>query len=276
MTRLTPSDIGFLALESSLMELENYLLSLTGVNFIALAAKALDKPLGPSKEILARQLVAVVPDTSGEGLIEGFSQALASICALLGTHSFIAAPDALGFKEAKERGASLTLSSDDKDFLCRSCLHSKSSHNGPATGRGFAQILSLMTGEGPKFRSVLVLGAGPVGLSGAQRLIELGFKPIIYDPNLEKALKAVQLAPGALLWDRGLGEIAKDFDLILDASCATIPWPEEKFKPGSLISAPGLPGAVPPSSRYTLFREPLVVGTAVMLLKAAWPSYRNL
>ena len=58
--------------------------ALTGCDFVALAARACGVGEGVARDALAHAAVAVVPITSGEGLIPGFAECVAAICAHLG------------------------------------------------------------------------------------------------------------------------------------------------------------------------------------------------
>jgi pyrrolysine biosynthesis protein PylD len=145
MTRLLPTDISDLGLNWSGFDSE--LLELTGLPLLDLAAGALGLSSGQAKALLAGKLTAVVPDTSGDGLIEGFSQALLRISEHLGTKAVIAAPDAQGLAQARSMGADFVLTSSDDEFLCRNLGTGATAENGQATGLGFAQALVHMYGN---------------------------------------------------------------------------------------------------------------------------------
>ena len=108
MTRLKSSDIASIGYDWRAWE-EN-LKSLTGLGLAGLCASALDIKPDRAQELLRAQTVAVVPDLSGEGLIEGFGSALAKTALRLGSKALIASPAPSGFVEARELGATITLS----------------------------------------------------------------------------------------------------------------------------------------------------------------------
>jgi pyrrolysine biosynthesis protein PylD len=266
MTRLVASDISDLG--RNWPRLEKELLDLTGLNMIALAAEAVGLPPQKAPELLAEKLVAVVPDTSGGGLIPGFSQAVAFIVEALGAKASITKPDAQGLAEAKTIAADFILTSSDDEYICQNLKTQITIENGKATGQGFAQALFRMTKGNIKEQTVLIIGAGPVGSSAARHLAFLGARLIIYDLIVEKAQKLAATLPQTRLWSANLGTIPTDFSLILEASTSDKIWPEDLVSQGTLISAPGMPFSFIPSTRYGLWAEPLATGTAVMLLAA--------
>ncbi|MDR1308342.1 MAG: hypothetical protein LBL95_00290, partial [Deltaproteobacteria bacterium] len=265
-----PSDI--CGLGQDLPRLERELLAIAGLDLVTLAARALDArdPMWAIRGLLSSPLaVAVIPDTSGEGIIPGFAEALAAIVAHMGGQATIGPPDAQGRLEAKKLGVDLILTSSDDDFLCQNLGTRAIAKNGPATGQGFAQVLFHMARGQLRDREVLVLGAGPVGRSAASHLSFLGARPVIHDLDPEKAAQAAGAVDNARPWAPGLGTIPSDFPLILEASSSAWIWPEESVAPGTLIAAPGMPFSFRPSTRYVLWAEPLATGTAVMVLGAA-------
>jgi pyrrolysine biosynthesis protein PylD len=195
MTRLVSQDIT--GLENSWPVFDQTLFSLTGLDLADLAGLTLNLALGEAKTLLARQTVAVVPDTTGEGVILGFCETLISIAEHLGAKAFKTSPNEKGFKEALDLGATITLSSNDADFLAKNLITHRQSENGSATGRGFAQALCQMAGGSLSGCEVLVLGAGPVGLAAAQRLTSLGAGVVIDDLDPQQARQAAQKVSGA-------------------------------------------------------------------------------
>ncbi|MDR2301860.1 MAG: hypothetical protein LBF38_07470 [Deltaproteobacteria bacterium] len=267
MTRLVPTDIAELGLDWT--GFEATLFDLTGQSLLALAAQALDQDPNAAQKALLKKTVAIVPDSSGEGIIEGFSEALKRIARRLGCQAFITVPNAPGLIEAQNHGADFILSSNDDDFYC---LNLKSNHrapNGQATGLGFAQALYLMNGSNLVNQTVLIIGAGPVGSAAAKRLTSLGAKVLVHDIIPPKAQTLAQSLPGAQVWSPKLGPIPNSFNLILEASTSHKVFPQDQVPLGALISAPGMPFSFTPSPGYRLWSEPLATGTAVMLLMAA-------
>ena len=293
MTRLLPTDIADLGFNWP--EFAQNLLDLTGLDLLSLAAEALDLPPEEAGGKLAGKLVAVVPDTSGDGIIEGFSETLVRVAERLGCRARVTGPDAGGFEEAKNWGADFILSSNDDDFVCLNAKTGARAENGWATGLAFAQVLWRMAGRAQSEaglsggtlsgetlergdlaegtlsgETVLVIGAGPVGSSAAWRLSRLGAQTVIRDVLPAKAKNLALSVPGAVPWSPSQGIIPGDFKFILEASNSDEVWPEESLALGSVISCTGMPFSFRPSPRYRLWAEPLATGTAAMLLAAAF------
>jgi pyrrolysine biosynthesis protein PylD len=249
-------------------EHERRLTALIQTDLTGLAGSVFGLERAQAADILAGQTVAVVPDTSGEGRIEGFTEALVFIARRLGAEAFATIPDLAGFKEAKERRATIALTSDDRYFLAMRLSDGFKSENGWATGVGFAQCLSLMTSGRLAGRPVLTVGAGPVGQAGAAWLRRLGAKPIIADLSPALAARAAGLV-GGRVWRPQDGVQPGGFELIFEASTSGRLWPPESLKPGTKVAAPGMPPSFEPSEHYALWHDPLQTGTAVMILQAA-------
>jgi pyrrolysine biosynthesis protein PylD len=267
MTRLIPADIAELGLDWK--PFDQLLFELTGSSLLSLAAGSLGVTGETAESCLAGKTVAVVPDTSGEGLIEGFSEALVRIARRLGCQAFITVPDSKGLTEAQDRGADFVLTSTDEDFICLNQRTLFQSENGKTTGRGFAYALDRMSGGKLRGETVLTIGAGPVGTSAIKYLTDLGARVIVHDIVPEKAIILAQKITGLKVWSPEMGDIPSGFKYIIEASTSGQVHPVETVQPGALISAPGMPFSFSPSSRYRLWSEPLATGTAVMLLMAA-------
>jgi pyrrolysine biosynthesis protein PylD len=216
---------------------------------------------------LSEKLVAIIPDSSGEGVIPGFAEALAGIVEYLGAEAFITSPDEKGLLEAEKRNASLVLTSSDDLFVCRDRRSSHVAENGRCTGLGFAQALLAMAGDA-KGRTVLVIGAGPVGLWASRRLTAKGAKVVCCDIVPERAQEVTRLVPEVKVFQGRLEEDLKSFDFIVEASTSSTLWSEEYVKKGACLAAPGMPFSFSFSDRYKLWSEPLATGTAVMLVDA--------
>jgi pyrrolysine biosynthesis protein PylD len=271
MTRLKGEDL--VAIPTSFTLYQNKIQALLGTDLIGLAASALDLSPEQARSALSGRLVAVVPRTTGQGLIPGFSEALATIAAHMGLEAVITAPDLEGFREAKRIGASLMLSSDDDLFLARSLKEGDGSvsENGDATGRGYAQALWLLSSGSIAGQEALVAGCGYVGMAAAQRLSQLGVRPIIMDLDEGLARWVAGVVPGALPWEPSLVRVPQDYRFFLDATPSDRPWPQELMPPDSYLAAPGMPMAFRESPGLKIWHDPLETGTAVMLLEACLP-----
>ena len=126
-----------------------------------------------------------------------------------------------------------------------------------------------MAGGDVTGKLALVVGAGPVGRAAAARLLRRGARPVIMDKNHYLAEKAAAILSGARAWTPALGRVPEDYGLIVEASNASRLWPSERLAPGTMISAPGMPRAIPDLPNIRQWHEPLVTGTAMMILEAS-------
>jgi pyrrolysine biosynthesis protein PylD len=143
--------------------------------------------------------VAVIPVTSGDGVIGGFSEAVCGIAMHMGADAGVTqAPDVAGLAEAYERKADVLMLSDDARFVAVNTLTRRVSDNAELTARGFAAGLDLMTG-GLRGSAVLVIGCGPVGRAAAKVLAAMGAAVALCDsvPGRSRALAEEIKAQGA-------------------------------------------------------------------------------
>lgn len=165
MTRLTENDIQHIRRRMALHDEE--LTSQTGYGLAGLAMLA----AGGDSRFLKRlhtARVGIIPLTTGQGIIGGFSDSVEAILSYIGMDCFVTdQPDAAGIAEAVERGAGQIFIADD--LICTMIdLHAHCSvENSACTGRAFAAALAARAGD-LHHRSVTVLGAGVVGREGAE------------------------------------------------------------------------------------------------------------
>lgn len=218
-------------------------------------------------------LIAVLPMTCGQGIIGGFSNTVAGILKSLGMNTFVpSSPDANGFAEALERRSEIIFMADDDRFIAAHLKTRRFSDNSVATGRGYVAALDYLTG-GLKERSVLILGAGPVGRSAAFSVLDFGGKIHIYDKDPRVSERLAQ----EILGQRGqYVHLEEDLDLALRSHRAIVDaCPEggfirkEHIYPDSFIAAPGVPLGIHPEVidqiRPRLVHDPLQLGVATML-----------
>ena len=178
MTRLTENDIQHIRRRMALHDEE--LTSQTGYGLAGLAMLA----AGGDSRFLKRlhtARVGIIPLTTGQGIIGGFSDSVEAILSYIGMDCFVTdQPDAAGMAEAVERGAGQIFIADD--LTCTMIdLHAHCSvENSACTGRAFAAALAARAGD-LHHRSVTVFGAGVVGREGAEFLRGRGADIVIYD-----------------------------------------------------------------------------------------------
>lgn len=136
--------------------------------------------------VISRVPVAVVPVTSGEGIIKGFVDAVQSIINHLGFRSFITdESDVCGLAEGIMREGEVIFLADDKSFIAINLTNRYVINNLEATSRGYISALYYLTG-GLNNRNVLVIGAGRIGKSAVKILKQLGAQVAVYDIDRTK------------------------------------------------------------------------------------------
>jgi pyrrolysine biosynthesis protein PylD len=248
------------------------LLVKTGHNLRQLACYAVEVKEDDVREVMSKLRVGIVPIRWGQGVIEGFCEATASILRHLGFDAFVTGhTDISGLAEAYEARADAIFLSDDDDFVVLNCQTHQYIHNASATGRGFAAGLDLMTG-GVDDRRALVLGCGTVGRKAAATLLSYGATVSVYDVNLRCCQEFKNSDPGP---DSTRLTVESDFDealsrhsLIVEATNAAEVIRAEDISSQTFIAAPGIPLGLSRSAREKvsdrLLHDPLQIGVATM------------
>lgn len=268
MTRLKENDIELII--EHMRKYNQELLKKTGHTLSGIAAHALEMD---STDIPSLGPIAVLPMNCGEGIIGGFSETVAGILSFLGMDAFVpSSSDAKGFAEALDRKAEIVFMADDNCFIAAHLKTGRFSDNSVATGKGYVAALDYLTG-GLKNRSVLILGAGPVGCSAAFSVLNFGGTVHIYDKNPSASKKLAQ----DILSQRGQYiNIENNLDIALKSHRAILDaCPEggfirkEHLFPAQFIAAPGIPLGIQPEAleivRPRLIHDPLQIGVATML-----------
>ena len=267
MTRLVESDVRVLT--AHLDEVEGALRRLTGCDFVTLAARACGVSEGVARDALAHAAVAVVPITSGEGVIAGFVDCVAAICARLGCRAarVTGASDVAGFAEACAGADDLVFAADDRTFLAFDLARRAVADDDPCTAHAYVAALDAAAGVSGK--AVLLIGLGPVGRAAAARLVELGADVLVCEldeARLAAVVAALPVTPVTLA--HGLARAR----LVLDAT----PTPDligaDWVGADGIVCSPGLPPGVTAAAAQALgdrlVHEPLALGVAVMAVQA--------
>jgi 3-methylornithyl-N6-L-lysine dehydrogenase len=274
LTRLIADQV--LGIPGNLKEFDQELIKKTGSSLkeLALAAAGDDLSLDP-----AAHRVAVIPITTGEGTIKGFSEAVCAIAGHLGFPAAITtATDLSGLAEAYHGGVSIAIMADDYCYAAFNLLTRSVAGNDEATAKGYTAALQKMAG-GLTGKEVLLIGAGPLGAAAAKALLKEGAKLIIYDLASAKETSLAQsFNPETrkhITTGLTLEQALLRTNLIFDASPGDAFIPATLLKPEAYIVAPGLPlGLDPAAARLhadRLIHDPLQIGTAVMLFQALSP-----
>ena len=274
MTRLVTSDIDRIA--DSLKAYEKDLHLKTGCSLMELAGNAVGLPLKQLDPVLSGIQAGVVPVTWGEGLIPGFTAAVASILNHIGLAAVTTQnANVAGIEEAVAVPCDLIFISDDEDFSVLNLKRKKTVHNSVATGKGFAAALDLMAG-GIGGCEALVVGCGPVGASAASELDRRGARVWLYDAD-QDLCRSLAGNPGTT--NAGHFHLAQDleaalrrFDYIVDATPAANLIDADMVGPKTCVSAPGMPVGLTDAAiqkiGLRLVHDPLQIGVATMAIEA--------
>lgn len=271
MTRLCESDIR--CIDNTM---ENYNLELvikTGHTLSEIAAHAVGIPQVNEGKIKDLGKIAVVPITSGLGVIHGFAETVSGILTFLGVKAQVMKhSDVQGVAEALERKAEMIFMADDDRFIA---MHLKSgyfSDNSEATGKGYAAALDYMVG-GLKDRSVLIIGAGRVGRAAALSVLSFKGKVHVFDlePKASETLaqEIYKKCGNRISIEENLEIALRDHQFIIDACSEEEFIKKEHITPESYIAAPGVPLGIHPEAipwiQPRLIHDPLQLGVATML-----------
>ena len=275
MTRLCDDWLG--TLESGLSAYENELRHKTGLDFAGIAAAA--NGLSPDiiREKAETHTIAIIPITSGQGVIGGFADAVAAILRLAGFCVFVTkSADIDGIYEAYSKGARLVFMADDCRYIGFDLNLRRVSDNNAATARGFVTALTAMCPSTLADKDVLVLGCGIIGRLAATALLEKNARPILYDKTsaAEDASRQMRIP-----YIRNAADIA-GYQYILDATNEGDWLKNDMLHNNTYISAPGVPLSLDADALARhgerLVHDLLHIGTLAMLgelCKAEAPLY---
>ena len=253
--------------------LDAYDLELTrksGLNLRQIAART----AGSSEEILVEafrsECVAVIPVTAGQGVIQGFTEAVESIIKHLDCSCFISENcDAAGIAEGIEKGASILFLADDARYIAINLSHKHVVDNDLATSWSYAYALDACVG-GLRGQSILLIGAGRVGKHALCALDRLGAKVGVFD--IDGAKVQPLIGEFRIKQEENLSDALDRYTLLFDASPAPDIIQVKHIKPETAIAACGIPIGLSDEARRLaedrLIHDPLQLGTAAMLALA--------
>ncbi len=185
----------------------------------------------------------VIPVTTGQGIISGFSETVCSILQFLGFKAEVTEDsDLTGLASAFKKGANGIMMADDHRFAGIN-LHTRSvADNSEATGSIYSAALDLMAG-GIKGSKILVLGCGPVGESAVRSLLAFGARVVLYDIDVAAAgdVKEKLADQGDITIAESIQNSAAKYQYILEATPATNSIPDDLLSNNSYVVAPGVP-----------------------------------
>lgn len=220
--------------------------------------------------------VAIVPVTSGKGVISGFSASVAAAVETLGMRSFVTgACDVAGISEAFSSSADIIFMADDERFIALNTRTRSFSDNIWSTAKGYVTALRIAEG-GLEGKRVLVIGAGRVGSEAVKILRKEGASVDVTDilhhrsEVLEKRYSGVRAI-------RDVEDAIRDNRLILNASPGKIPG--KLIQEGAVISSPGVPYAFDREGEKkakVIIHDVLSLGVAVMAAASVGLSLFNI
>jgi len=259
---------------SYLDELDGAYLAATGHDLLGLAARTTGTSRDEAAQKIRNFTAAVVPVTSGKGVIPGFSLAVESILNHIGLTAFVTGqPDIAGIGEAFQREAQILFSADDQKFLAFNLHSRKVVDNSQATASGFTQAMAAAAEKdsgGLAGARVLVIGLGPVGSYAALELKKIGALVSVFDIDLLKIKRFVDANDGMqAVYDLRLA--AGEINYIYDATPAPKIIDDEMIRPSTVISCPGVPHGLTAAALVKagpgFMHDVLPLGVAAMALQ---------
>ncbi|NLO37235.1 MAG: 3-methylornithyl-N6-L-lysine dehydrogenase PylD [Clostridiaceae bacterium] len=211
---------------------------------------------------------AVIPVTSGFGVISGFAQAVAAILRHCGVETVVTGKtDVAGIQEAYLNRCDVAFLADDHVCAALGIGSAIQSDNGWATGQGFAAALvQVMKKRGITIENtrVLIIGAGPVGHSAARYLAGQRAIPVICDLDERKAAEAAKNIENAVVLPAITS--VQLYPYIIEASTAADFITKADVTENTIISAPGMPCGITEAARETatVIHNPLELGIMTM------------
>ena len=280
MTRLTTQHIESIA--DNLDAYHSDLKARIGITLKQLACRAAGFQENLLMETMGSNVVAIIPVSSGLGIIPGFCDAVAHIAAYLGCKTFITEKtDVAGLAEAVEKQAQVLMLADDHFFVA---IHHAGHHimdNALATAKGFVAGLAAISGCDLAGQNVLVIGCGRVGRHAACELLGMNSEVFIYDINSDSYNLLYQVIDdeyhARIHVEDNLSQALNAHRLIVDASPAGDIILASHITPDTYISAPGVPVGLDRAAMQKIGRrllhDPLHIGVATMTVGAMKSCY---
>lgn len=236
---------------SSMQTLDKILLGSTGHTLLGLAARTVKEPYATVAGEIRNYVAAVVPVSSGAGVIPGFAEGVAAVLRHIGLEAAITRQtDVAGIGEAFNSGADIFFAADDRRFLAFNLKNSLVVDNARATAAGFVQALAAAAekdGAGLAGREVLVLGLGPVGSHAVRELQKFKARVWVHDNDPARLQSFAGLHPDIGI-AANIRTAVEKINYVLDATPAAGIIDEAMIQPSTLISCPGVPHGLTPAA----------------------------
>jgi 3-methylornithyl-N6-L-lysine dehydrogenase len=301
VTRLTSGDIE--TLSDQLIDFDERLRRQTGRDMLGIACHGANISPKNIRDKMDTLTIAVVTITAGLGKITGFAQTIKDILSHLGFTAFIPPQtDAAGLALAIEDKADIVFMADDNRYFAINLKNVLLVDNIQATGNVFAAALDLMA-KGIKDKSVLVIGAGPVGMASARTLAEFGACVSVHDKDRVKCQKNCDAMNKSLtkkiepvhnfepndfepndfepndFESDDFESVSNKYNFFIEATNAKDVINSAMVNPETFIAAPGVPLGVTQNALKKagdrILYDPLQLGTAAMAVRAAFPLKRD-
>jgi pyrrolysine biosynthesis protein PylD len=269
LTRLTRADVAHIP--EKLEDYDTELKNKTGCNLLELAEDAA-KAHKTVRKVLKKTDAAVVPVSSGGGLIMGFSQAVAATLNHIGIKTIITkGSDIVGLAEAYGEGSDLILAADDEKFVAINTRTKRVVDNATATAKAYVTALERMA-NGLAKKPVLVIGVGKVGSAAISNLVLRKAKPLAVDVDQEKLRDLKSRFGRRVLVSHSPVEALHKTNLILNTAPGRNIIKAGMIKENTLIASPAIPvglteAAIRKIGRH-LIHDPLQLGVATMAVEA--------
>ncbi len=263
MTRLITEWIS--DIQDKAKEKEAILKEKTGLDFVALAAKASGWSVADMERAAQQIKIGVVPVTAGQGMIASFPEAVAAVTSAMGFRSFVTECfDVSGIFEAHKREADIIFMADDDRYISFNLNKKKMADNNFATAAGY--LTALEEAQGPLIgKEVLLLGFGVLGQEFLKRLRKKGISVTGFDTD-ENRLKAMGWS-GASILEKN--EDMQRFKVVIDATNQGGWIRKGMLHPEAWIASPGIPLSLDdetyPEYEKRIIHDYLEIGTAAML-----------
>jgi pyrrolysine biosynthesis protein PylD len=269
MTRLKHADVQ--RIPRALGKYEEELIGKTGCTLLEIAEDAAQASVN-MRRIRRKTEAAVVPITSGGGVIEGFSQAVAAILNHIGIRTTITlGVDVTGVAEAHQHGAGLMLLADDRRFVAINLHTGHVVDNAASTAKAYVAALDRMA-KGLGGKPVLVIGAGNVGSVAVSELIRRKARPLAVDLDRLKLRALIEKHRRQVIVFNTVDEAMRHTNLIINAAPARNILKADMIKENTMISAPAIPIGLTHAAlkkvEHNLVHDPLQLGVATMAVEA--------
>ena len=270
MTRLKKEDI--MDVIQKLPAYEADLVRKTGLSLKEIASRSIEGSEEKVRAAIGSHTVAVVPITSGQGVIENFVEAVEGILIHIGVNAFKTRDsDIAGLAEGIEKGADIVFLADDNRFIALNFPLMRIIDNAEATAKGYVSALEAMAGDLSQRQVLVIGGAGRVGWNAVLSLKKKGAKVAAFDPNQDRMELLVK--EHEITVERNLEEALSRYTVFFDASPAANIIQARHIKPETFIAAPGIPLGLSEEAYFLvkgrLIHDVLEIGVATMFVHAS-------